>query len=867
VGFDRPQMLLFLLAVPALVGFLRVKDGHVLTALRGLIVSLVIVCLAGPHVDLTEPGVDVIALLDRSYSIGEDGRRTEAEIVSLLGRARSKHDRIGVVGFGAAPVIETPPAEGSAPAFTERQVDPNGSNMAAALQAAAQMISPRRKTRVVIFSDGVYTGRDPTSPRVIAQLSGVPVWYRYVGKAHAGDVAAASVFLPPEVTAGTAYVVRFSITAETDALVKYSLSRGGSILAEGEAAVPKGETTMFARDIAEGEGILEYRLKVSTENDPIPENNNSTALMRVVGAPRVLVASGIQQEGLLISSLKAAAIPVDSVDVAGFDWNPVLLSQYRVIILENLPLDKIGVDGVKSIASCVKTGVSALLITGGEGSFGQGGYFKSSVDPLLPVSMELRQEQRRGLMALVTILDRSGSMAIPVAGNIPKIKIADAAAVEAMRLLSSMDQVGVVAVDSAPVVIVPLTRADNVGELSRVVMRLDAEGGGIFVHAGLQAGAKEVRKSKLPTRHMILFADSADSEDQDGCVDLAAKLASEGIGLSIVGLGTPQDVDADFLRAVALAGRGEAYFTADPEQLPRIFSQEVIRVSQRGFVREATATSALPDILRVGLPSGIPTPRLGGYNLCSLRDGASCAVVTQDDYKAPAVAFWQKGRASVAAITAEIDGPCSGDFATWQKAPELIVGTVRLIASGITTSSAKAYSSFRSGHARVTVELDEQTSAKLRSQPVELMMLPPSGGEPSKIPLRWERPDTLCADMDLSQPGHYLPIVDLGEGGVVKAPPVTLSYSPEFLPSVGLDGENILADVAAATGGKQLGRVDEAFSGEGTTALRSQRDLRPWLALALLVLVLLEVAERRLAFSQVLMDVLARRRRGIDAEG
>ena len=52
-----------------------------------------------------------------------------------------------------------------------------------------------------------------------------------------------------------------------------------------------------------------------------------------------------------------------------------------------------------------------LLLTGGTASFGVGGYFKSALDPYLPVSMEIQNEHRKLSLAMAVVLDRSGSMA------------------------------------------------------------------------------------------------------------------------------------------------------------------------------------------------------------------------------------------------------------------------------------------------------------------------------------------------------------------------------------------------------------------------------------------------------------------------
>src|SRR4029079_12229254 len=103
-----------------------------------------------------------------------------------------------------------------------------------------------------------------------------------------------------------------------------------------------------------------------------------------------------------------------------------------------------------------------LLLTGGGGSFGIGGYFKSALDPYLPVSMELKNEHRKLSLAMVVALDRSGSMAAPAGDGRTKMDLANLGTCAAIGTLGPYDQVGGIAIDSAAHVISPLTTADDV---------------------------------------------------------------------------------------------------------------------------------------------------------------------------------------------------------------------------------------------------------------------------------------------------------------------------------------------------------------------------------------------------------------------
>ena len=112
---------------------------------------------------------------------------------------------------------------------------------------------------------------------------------------------------------------------------------------------------------------------------------------------------------------------------------------------------------MQNLAAWVAQSGGGLMLTGGRDSYGPGGYYKSPLEPILPVSMELRREHRKLSLAIVVALDRSGSMAMPVPGGRPKIELADLATAEVLNMLGPMDQFGCIAVDSIPHEIVPLS--------------------------------------------------------------------------------------------------------------------------------------------------------------------------------------------------------------------------------------------------------------------------------------------------------------------------------------------------------------------------------------------------------------------------
>ena len=172
--FDRPQLLLLLLLLPLYYRhFLRGGD-RILTVIRLLLPTLIIMIICGPRISLVSPGVDVIAIADRSASLGSGGEARVNEILSLLEKARGSNDRVGIIKFAAGDP-QTEKSFNNSSLSGHNELNPYGSELGKALQLASQMAQPTRRTRVLVISDGMYAGMSPLSRAVLSNLGGLPV--------------------------------------------------------------------------------------------------------------------------------------------------------------------------------------------------------------------------------------------------------------------------------------------------------------------------------------------------------------------------------------------------------------------------------------------------------------------------------------------------------------------------------------------------------------------------------------------------------------------------------------------------------------------------------------------------------------------
>src|SRR5262249_520132 len=152
------------------------------------------------------------------------------------------------------------------------------------------------------------------------------------------------------------------------------------------------------------------------------------------------------------------------------------------------------------------------------------------------------------------------------------------------------------------------------------------------------------------------FADASDAEEPGEYKELLAQCKEAGITVSVIGLGTPKDKDAELLRDIASRGNGRIFFTDKAEELPRLFAQDTFAAARNTFPDERTPITSTPGLaLLTGRPFDL-SQSIDGYNLCYLREGATLATRTLDDYRAPVVAAWRAGAGRVLCCTSEADG-------------------------------------------------------------------------------------------------------------------------------------------------------------------------------------------------------------------
>lgn len=835
--FTLPQAWLLLLPLGLFLWRYGRRPGPPMVLRWGLLV-LGVGALAGPELRLSNAGSDVAVVVDRSRSMPLDVDRVAQELISLVESQRRPGDRVGVITFGREARVESPLSEvGRFGGFT-RPVDAEASDLSAALDAAGALIPSERTGRVLVVSDGRATGADARGATRRLAARGIAVDYRQVSRPEpALDVAVVSLDVPATVSVREPFQFSATVQATSAVTGTVRLERDGRVLVKGSFDFKPGPNLLPLRDLLEEPGLVHYRLTVEVPGDGVPENDVGAGVLRVEGPPRVLLLTQ-QPTGTLAKALGATGMTLDVR--APFHVSLDALDGVGVVVLENVDANALGETGLNALADYVDQAGGGLVMTGGRSSFGEGGYRRSPLEPLLPVSLEMREEQRRASVAMSVLMDSSCSMGVQVPDGRTKMELAAEGVTAALTLLNGSDEASVHMVDTESHEIFPLSPVSDGLPLNQV-SRGFSGGGGIYVGVALRTGRKEILRSDKPTRHVVLFSDAADSEEPGDYQATLAALREANVTVSVIGLGTPADSDAELLRDVARRGGGRIYFAEDAMSLPRIFSQETLAVARATFVDEPASMEAAPDLPLLGPLPTQGLPQLGGYNLTYLKPRANVALRTLDTNAAPVLALWPHGAGRTVALTAEVDGKYTGELREWRALRATLEAVVRWSMGRAGPKEEAVVRSERQGNL-LRVTLDLPPGEPMPGALPTAVLLSGDGRAGVEKPLHWEDEDRLVVEYPLSGSGTWHPVVKWG-GRVLRAPPVALPYAPEFEPGSAREGLKLLRALAAVGGGQErlsmTGLFSEAPESEGRVALA------PWLVACALAVMLAEVAVRR----------------------
>ncbi|NTV65597.1 MAG: VWA domain-containing protein, partial [Oscillochloris sp.] len=530
--------------------------------------------------------------------------------------------------------------------------------------------------RLVLLSDGAENTGQAIAAARLAAARQIPISFVDLSlKSGEAEAMISQLEAPAGVRSGQLAQLTATIESTVAQQATLRLIGESGVIVERQVELAVGTTRVPFEVLVDGIGLQRYRLQLQPTQDARAQNNEAAALIQVRGSPRVLlVVQNSQETTALLAALKATNIAAEQLAPEALPTDLAGLSTYDALILVNIPARSLPIGTMAALPAYVRDLGKGLLMIGGDKSFGVGGYGRTSVEEALPVYMDVRNREQRPDLALVFVVDKSGSMdachcnnsdrngARMNSGGDRKIDIAKEALAQAAALLGPRDYLGITTFDSQAFQTLGITQGASTDQVIDAIAGVAPEGG-TNVRSGLQKAEEMLAGVDARIKHVILLTDGwGNGGDQS---DIAERMRNQGITLSVVAAGGGS---AEYLEQLALAGGGRYYPTTTMADVPQIFVQETITaignyIIERPFTPRIVGESPIL--------SGIDaTPPLYGFNGSTLKESARMVLATDDDQ--PLLATWQYGLGHSAAWLSDTSARWAKDWVTWEGFPRLM---------------------------------------------------------------------------------------------------------------------------------------------------------------------------------------------------
>ena len=820
---------------------------------RTLLLLLLILAVAGIRWLLPSRELAVLFAVDQSASISAPAQNEARDFVAASFAAQHAGDVTGVIGFaGKAELWQPPLAASKLAGEWPTPTDRTSTDIGGALGFASAIFPAGRTKRLVLLSDGNDTADRAVQVATQIAKQGVELFTVPLQNAATPEVLVEKVDVPRRMKQGEPFDLTAHIRSNVATAAKVKLYQNQFLIEQREVSLKPGDNEFRAPDLKADGNFISYEVEVVPASDTATENNRAAATASLRGQPRVLLVDSDETKvRALADALRREKIAVETRGPAGLPKTLEDLQQFDLFLLSDISALNLAREQMDLYRRWVQDFGGGFAMLGGENSFGVGGYYRTPIEQMLPVRMEHEDRQDVPSVAVLVILDRSGSMTAMVAGQ-TKISLADQGAVFAMNALQPKDYFGVTAVDVRPHVIVPLQQLTSKAAAEQKILSINAGGGGIYIYTSLAEAFHQLREIPARVKHLILFSDAADAEEKsagemsDGAknggnsFDLAAAMLAAKITTTVVALGTEQDKDTPFLRQLAERGNGRFYLTDDATTLPQIFSTETMKVAQSSLIEEPfLATPSGKSAIIAGL-DWAQSPLLLGYNATKPKPTAELLLTTERGE--PLLATWRYGLGQTAAFTSDAKSRWAAEWLTWPGYGKFWTQLARGLMRKSDQASFQVNTREIANRLELTIDAIQPDGSFRNQMPVSVNMLRPDGATQT-VAATQDAPVSYRATFDLPPERTSIFSVgspDLPDGGYVFGH--TRSYPREFLSTE--TNDSLLRSIAALGSGKFAPTPVEVFA-RPTQSSKKHRELTDGFLIAALILLPFDIWMRR----------------------
>jgi Mg-chelatase subunit ChlD len=791
-----------------------------------------ILALAGMNIRWNVDTTTTLFVMDASDSMQGQRQYIEGFVRDAI-KQKSSKDQIGVLSFGDNSLIESFVSKEAV--FNKIESDPIGiyTDIEESLNTAISLMPQNSKKRIVLLTDAEENAGN--SARLAATLleQNIELKIHKLERNIDKEAAIESITVPQRLRIGEQFNIVVNINSKVKTGAKLTLISGRTKVAEQRVELQKGSNKFVFRDTADMGGFKGYRAVLEPDIDTDTRNNEASTFTNVLDKPRVLVLEDVAGEAAEVEKiLKASNIEYDKGEAFYAPSTLEELSKYKSVILCNVSSENLNEGFLNSIESYVRDLGGGMIATGGENSFALGGYYKTPLEKVLPVNMELKGKKEIPDMAILLIIDKSGSMT-EGRGGITKLDIAKEAAARTLDSMREKDSIGVIAFDDTVYFVVepkkvtdPEAIADDIGTIR--------PGGGTSIIPALEAGYEKISKINAKIKHIILLTDG--QAERTGYEELVEKMKKENITASTVAVG--EGADVTLLENIAKGAKGRFYYTDAGDNIPRIFAKETF-MAAKAYLNNREFTPVITNqhnIIAGAATEGLPS--LLGYIAATPKSTARMLLASdQDD---PILTVWQYGLGKTIAWNSDISGKWSSNYVGWGDNIKLWQNMINWTIEKYESDNLTAEVVQEGGKGVISVKAEGEDE---QLETTAVIVSPDMTNQ--EVALYPTVPGQYRGDFDIKSQGAYLVKVLQKKGGETigaASTGVSIQYSPEYR----LDQKNDnIERLVNETGAIYLEKPEDVYKGK-MEDIYGIEDITPFLLIMALLIFLIDIALRRL---------------------
>lgn len=635
--------------------------GRFYLVVRGAVMLCLILALLGLQVRIGGSKTATVFVVDLSNSNEENLTEAEGYLRKTI-EAMPSGNSYGIVTFGKDTLVEqfitAEKYYGGLMTLPEK----TATNFEEAVSKALTLIPADAGGRLVVLTDGKETKGDIQRMAQALTNSQTELLTLLYEDEITQDAYIDNVTVPSYLHPGDKYTIDVVVESNysTDAVI--ALYNGSNLVSNNSVHLNKGSNRfVFSSQVssdADSNAMESLRVQVLAEGDTCVENDSYNAYSVVEAMPRVLVISGRDTNASAFSAvLNAAGCDYSVVSALNAPDSIQTMLNYKSIILVDTYIDDLPTGFLDNLEAYVKDYGCGFVCCGGEDSFALGGYRDTVLETVLPVNMQLRGVNEMPSMAMVMVIDHSGSMLSGAEGaGASNLDVAIRAATVAVDNLRDTDYVGVLTFDDQYSWQVEIGAVEDREAIKESIQEISS-GGGTTIKPAVQEAYRAISQSDAAVKHVILLTDGMG--ETTNYADVIKQYSGSGVTLSTVAVGDGSDTQ--LLEYLAENCGGRYYYSDLSSDILKIFAQEVF-LGGDSYIQNGEFGLAV----RKGheLTSNLFTegwPVLYGY-VASSPKTASSSIITSAEKDDPILTVWQYGLGRTVAWNSDVSGEWSGAY-------------------------------------------------------------------------------------------------------------------------------------------------------------------------------------------------------------